>query len=177
MRKKTKSIGFIRWCCVFLFAILIVSTMGPKAYAQEQKLWSGNINVFVGTKLLDADDWEPVEDQFTLGVGLDFRPPNWPVSLALDWSYSWDEGEESVIVFDPWLGPLTFNVDLEGKTMEIDPGIRYIYEKLPYVRPFIGAGLAVIWAEARAMFMRNGYTWTEAALKLKANIPEEEWIK
>ena len=33
------------------------------------------------------------------------------------------------------------------------------------------------WAEARAVFMRKGYTWREAELKLKANIPEREWIK
>ena len=33
------------------------------------------------------------------------------------------------------------------------------------------------WAEARTMFMRKGYTWREAELKLKANIPEREWIK
>lgn len=33
------------------------------------------------------------------------------------------------------------------------------------------------WAEARAVFIRKGYTWKEAELKLKANIPEREWIK
>lgn len=33
------------------------------------------------------------------------------------------------------------------------------------------------WAEARAVFMRKGLTWKEPELKLKANIPEREWIK
>jgi hypothetical protein len=32
------------------------------------------------------------------------------------------------------------------------------------------------WAEARAIFMRKGYTWWEAEMKLKAHIPERDWI-
>jgi hypothetical protein len=35
----------------------------------------------------------------------------------------------------------------------------------------------VDWAEARTMFMSKGYTWWEAEMKLKARIPETEWIR
>jgi hypothetical protein len=33
------------------------------------------------------------------------------------------------------------------------------------------------WAEARAVFIRKGYTWWEAEMKLKAHIPEKDWIR
>jgi len=169
MRRETRSIGFVKWWCVLLLALLLivapraraidyvydkdgvmlVNVEGP-AWEEKEEMagaWTGNVNLFIGAKLLDGDYWRPVEDQFTLGVGLDFRPPNCPISLVLDWSYSWAEESESVVIYDPWLGVWMIDVDIEGRTMEIDPGIRYIYEGLPYIRPFIGAGLALVWAE------------------------------
>ena len=147
MRKETRSIGFVGWWSVFLSVILAVTVMGSGVYAQEQKPWTGNVNVFIGGKFLDEDDWEPVEEQFEFGLQIDFRPVDWPINLAADISHSRDEGSEYVLIYDPWFGYIGMDVDLEATTTEVNLGIRYIYEELPYVRPFIGGGPALIWVD------------------------------
>jgi hypothetical protein len=43
-----------------------------------------NINAVLGGKLLDRDDWDPVEDQGSLGVQVDVRPGDWPVAIAIN---------------------------------------------------------------------------------------------
>ena len=150
MRKHWGSIGFVKWWSVCLGVILAFSVIGPKAYAQEEKAWTGNINVFIGGKFLDEDDWEPTDDHFELGAQLDFRPVDWPVNIAVDFSHSWGEDSEYVTFYDPWIGWIGVDVDLEASTTEVNLGIRYIYEELPYVRPFIGGGPALVWANAEA---------------------------
>lgn len=139
MQKQSVRIGFGKWWCVLVCVILTASMMGSRVYAQEEGAWTGNVNLFIGQKWLDKRDWEPLEEQFELGVQFDIRPVKWPVNLVLDLSYSWDDGS----VYDPWLGSL----GLESKTIEINPGVRWVYEKLAYIRPFIGAGPAFVFAD------------------------------
>lgn len=109
--------------------------------AQDQ--WTGNMNLFLGQKNLDKDDWEPVEEQGEFGIELDFRKKDWPVSIAIDILSS--SADDSVTVFDPLFGFVT--VDVEGKTSEFNVGVRKIWEEHPTVRPFIGGGLSFIRAE------------------------------
>ena len=59
-----------------------------EAHANE---WSGNINFFLGQKLLDNDDWGDLDQQDTFGVLVDFKPNHWPVSIALDFLGSYAE--------------------------------------------------------------------------------------
>ena len=132
-------IGFGKWWCALLCLILMASMMGSRGYAQEERAWTGNINLFIGQKWLDEDDWKPLDKQFELGIQYDFRPVQWPVNLTVDVSYSWDHGN----VYDPWLG----SIDVEARTLEINPGVRKIWEQHSYIRPFIGAGPALIWVD------------------------------
>lgn len=97
--------------------------------------WGGNVNFFLGQKTLDEDDWSPVDKQGEFGVLVDFKQENWPVSIALDFLGSADEGT-------------ALGLNVEGITSEIDIGLRKIWETAgSTVRPYIGGGIAFIRAE------------------------------
>jgi len=53
--------------------------------------WTGNINVFMGGKQLEEDDWEPLDEQDEYGIMLDFKQESWPISIAIDFLSSSDK--------------------------------------------------------------------------------------
>ena len=57
--------------------------------------WTGNVNFFLGQKTLDEDDWAPLDKQGEFGVLVDFKQQNWPVSIAIDFLGSADDGTDS----------------------------------------------------------------------------------
>jgi hypothetical protein len=95
---------------------------------------TGNVNAFLGMKVLDEDDWEPVEEHVEIGILFDARPINWPISIAGGLLYS--EGEETEM-----------DIKLEGNTLEFDVGVKKIFENASIVRPFLAGGAAFIQAE------------------------------
>ncbi|MFB0532662.1 MAG: hypothetical protein ACETVU_03235 [Desulfatiglandales bacterium] len=105
--------------------------------------WTGNLNVFLGAKLLDEHEWEPVEEQDEFGIKLDLKQQGWPVSIVIDYLSS--SGDETALMFDPLSGTVEF--DIEGETSELNLGVRKIWDQFPHIRPFIGAGLSSISAE------------------------------
>lgn len=105
--------------------------------------WSGNVNLFLGAKFLDDDDWEPVDEHMEGGIFVDFKPNSWPLSIAVGLLHSEDDEDIGVAV----LGTGTFSTNLESQTTEVNLGVRKIWEDLAYVRPFIGGGIAIINAE------------------------------
>jgi len=88
-----------------------------------------------------ASYWEPADRHGEWGILLDFRPKNWPVNIALDFLKS--DGDDT----DSW--PFFHSTEIEGKTTEINIGIRKIIENRPAIRPYIGGGLAYINGEYR----------------------------
>ena len=99
------------------------------AHANE---WSGNINLFLGGKSLDSDDWGDLDEQATLGVLVDFKPNHWPVSIALDFLGSSDEVNQ-------------LDTKLEASAFEFDVGVRKIWVVSGRsLRPYIGGGFAFI---------------------------------
>jgi hypothetical protein len=111
----------------------------------NDSIWTGNINVLLGSKSLDEDDLQPIEDHGAFGVFLDFRKKSWPVSIAID---SLGSGATEDV------GPNK----IEGTTREFDIGVRKIWEPAGMnIRPFIGGGLAFISAE---QISRNGFNAT-----------------
>ncbi|HNY64486.1 MAG TPA: hypothetical protein PKM41_03550 [Deltaproteobacteria bacterium] len=96
--------------------------------------WTGNLNLTLGGKYLDDDDWDPVENQGELGISLDFRERHWPVNLYL--ALLGSAAEDTVR-----------GIDVEGSTSELRFGVRKIFDADRVVRPFIGGGLAFISAE------------------------------
>ena len=97
--------------------------------------WSGNINLFLGQKFLDSEDWAPINEQDEVGILLDFKKKHWPVSIALDFLTSADEVTESGIYF-------------EGKTAELNAGVRKVWNLSgSSMRPYIGGGYSLVWAD------------------------------
>jgi len=94
------------------------------------------INLFYGQKELDKNDWEPVETQQAIGFELTFEDEG-PVAVAIDFFRTEDDARINGYKF-------------EGKTEEIDVGVRYLFRKQEKVQPYVGGGLAHIDAEISA---------------------------
>jgi hypothetical protein len=91
--------------------------------------WSGNVDLFLGAKLLDEDDWEPVEEHGQFGILADFGKVDWPVNVAIGFLSS--TTSENTL-----LG------EFEASTSEVNLGIKKTFGNV--VRPYIGGGLAFI---------------------------------
>jgi opacity protein-like surface antigen len=115
----------------------MISAIGSKAYASQQTAWTGNVNLFLGAKALDEDDWEPVDEQDEWGIEVDFKQKSWPVSIAIDFLYGSDDGT-------------LWGTEFESETSELNLGVRKIWDQFPHVRPFIGGGISFIRGEFSA---------------------------
>lgn len=113
---------------------------------KDTKTWTGNVNLFLGEKFLDKDDWEPMDKQIEAGILMDVKHRSVPFSIAFDVLYSKDK--EDIGSLDLGIGP--FYTDVESRIMEFDVGVRKIWECPKNIRPFIGLGLANIYGEVRA---------------------------
>lgn len=98
---------------------------------------TGNVNLFLGAKELDEDDWAPVESQGEVAVEFDFRERSWPVNMVVGLRNAQEEGE-------------ALGLDFKSMTSEVSLGVRKIWESPQPIRPYIGAGLALIHAEIEA---------------------------
>lgn len=97
----------------------------------------GNVNMLLGMKYLEDDDWEPVEDQLLLGVMFDITPPGSPIAFAVDLLATGDD-DDYYDGYDYY--------ETTGSTTEIDLGIRW-YTPPAVIRGYIGGGLALVNAE------------------------------
>ncbi len=122
---------------VVLFIALFLAMPVTSAYAQNSSAWTGNVNIFAGYKNLDEDDWDPLDKQTELGIGVDFKQDGWPVSATVGYLRSSDDDSE-------------MGIDIEGKTSELYLGVRKIWDTSPQLRPFVGGGLALVSAEMEA---------------------------
>ena len=113
------------------FVLAIFSMSASVVHAQS---CTGNINFFLGAKSMEKDDWAPIEDQGEIGVLIDFKQDTWPVSIAIDLLHSSDRATLEGFRFD-------------GRTTELNLGVRKIWDHFPMIRPYIGGGLALINAE------------------------------
>lgn len=102
--------------------------------------FTGNINAFWGFKGLNEDDWYPLDEQDELGISMDFKQTNWPVSIAIGYLSSSDEQRVSA-------------TDFKAETTEVSFGVVKIWDKFRYIRPYSGLGLAIIKAKL------EGSTW------------------
>lgn len=116
-----------------LLLVLLGALNVSLAHANDEDAVTGNINVFLGTKALDEDDWFPTENQREGGIDFDSRLYSMPVNLVLTLRWSEDDG------VDPSFGSET----LTGRTAEYGAGVRKIFDTLPIVRPYLGGGLAL----------------------------------
>jgi opacity protein-like surface antigen len=110
-----------------------------KRYRRTSDDWSGNLFLFAGQKILDEDDWEPIDEQLAFGVMADLGIPGWPVNLALDVFYSFNDDEVG-------------GVDVSGDTLEFNLGVRKYFaltgDKEEGLSIFVGGGLCLAFASA-----------------------------
>ena len=132
---------------MFCFLLLAIP-MTPQA-AQ----WTGNINGFIGAKMLDDNDWKPLDEHGEIGVLFDFAPTkDFPVNIAIDLLAS---GTNETYV-DPFFGGV---VDADAYTSELAFGFRkYLMPHKAMIKPYIGAGVAIISAEIEAFRFSNSTT-------------------
>ena len=116
------------------------------AIFSQQANASGNLNVLLGFKAMESNDWDPVNAQAEGGLMLDFKAEDWPVSIALDFLGSY-AGETGTFIV-PGQGLVTGNWD--GTTAEFNGGIRKYWSEASTMRPYIGGGLAFISAALEA---------------------------
>lgn len=144
-----------------LILVMLFSIFGASLAFAGQDSWTGNINVFLGTKSLDEDDWAPAEKQREVGIKLDFKQQSWPVSIALDYLHSRSD-KESTLVYVPNLYPGPIPATAEGETSELNFGVRKIWDSYSNVRPFIEGGFSFVHAEFKATYPNQGISASDS---------------
>ncbi len=139
--RKMVLFGFVM-CFLLLCPHLAHSETGSNPNDWTPDYWSGSVNIFLGIKALDEEDWEPVEIHDQIGIVADVKPRSWPVSLAVDFlASSDDQGAISLA------GIGTVSLEAEAKTRELDLGVRKAWDDTRSVHPYFGGGIGVFWAE------------------------------
>lgn len=113
---------------------------------KDANAWTGNVNLFLGEKFLDKDDWEPMDKRREAGILMDVKHRSLPFSIAFDVLYAQDKDDISSL--DLGIGP--FYTEVESRIIEFDVGVRKIWECPKNIRPFVGIGLANIVGEVEA---------------------------
>lgn len=119
-----KKVG-IYWV-IILFFIVCFSVTTVQA-------WTGNLNILLGSKTLDEDYWAPAEEQETVGIQFNFKKDQWPVHLAIEYNQGSGNG---IFYHHIWLQ----EVKVESDVMEVDIGVKKIWDTSPMMRPFLGLG-------------------------------------
>jgi opacity protein-like surface antigen len=128
-----------------LILVCIICLYGAADYAQGYDPlgdWTGNLNFMLGAKVLEEDDWDPVDRQSELGILIDFKQLDWPVSIAIDLLTSIDRRS----FFDPFWG---FTVNVEGSTFETNLGVRTYIHPREGMNIYFGGGVALVSAKIR----------------------------
>jgi len=120
--------------------LFIILAMSPAAHAQSKSM--GNINVLLGQRNLEENDWKPVHEQALLGVEADFKGKNWPVSLLLGFSGS-KEDDNAILIN----GFNVSNAKLEGSTREFFVGARKYFFPGDGLMPYLNGGISFIKAK------------------------------
>lgn len=125
---------FTRLNAISLSVLLMLGT----THAQGDE-WTGNISGIIGQKDLEEKDWPEHDEHGAIGMLLDVKKKDWPISIAIDLFGTGDEDKSS-------------NPRYEGYTAEANIGLRKIFQ-LPIqncrLRPYIGGGIALINAEEK----------------------------
>jgi hypothetical protein len=94
-----------------------------------------HVTVLFGERMLDEDDWDPVEDQLAVGLEFDASDPNSGHGYEVGLTYSQDDDD---------VGP----TDVEGSIFDVYAGYRYTFPlESKEVHPYLSAGLALVRAD------------------------------
>jgi len=118
-------------------ALLALALTAPFASAYAADDASGNLNFIAGQKWLDKGDWEPIEQQRSFGISVNYEPEGWWCGATFDVlnGYSSDTNATGRLTSDTW---------------EFDVGPKKVF-KIPNVpiRAYVGGGYAYISATVK----------------------------
>lgn len=106
---------------------------GPRGHEHDDSTVV-NVNVYVGQRMVDEDDWEPVDDQMVIGVEVDKFDPSESFGWEAAIFYASDDGTN-------------FGGNVDASTTEFAFGLRKTLFTSTRLRPYVGVGLAAIRAE------------------------------
>lgn len=121
-----------------IIGITVIAVSGFLSVAVASS-WTGNVNLSLGMKFLDEDDWSPLEEQAEGGLSFDIGKTAWPVHILVESLYSKDDDVEIIS-----------GIDYEATTTELILGVKKIWMPSRSIRPFIGGGLCLASAEMEA---------------------------
>ena len=122
--------------------------------------WTGNLNLGVGLKLMDKNQWGATRQQKEFRAAFDFRQRRWPINIAVDFLYSMSE--ESAY----YLGDGT-SLNYQQNSSELNAGVRKIFDgKLYSMRPFMGGGFGYITTQIESIDFQEGTlgAWAEGGI-------------
>jgi opacity protein-like surface antigen len=111
------------------------------AVSASGQTWTGNANLLLAGKRLDADQWQPTDREGELGLQTDFQRTNWPVAVAADLLAARSDASIAQNGF----------TEQRSRTSELDLGARKYWRPGPHVSPYLGGGLALVTGELEMM--------------------------
>jgi len=105
----------------------------------------GNLNLFLGAKTLDENDWL-ANAHGELGLMFDIGGEDWPVALAVDLLGS--SGDFDGLVYSYWDRGIYYYEE-EVRTRELNLGVRKYWELHGNMHPYFGGGLALVELKAK----------------------------
>ncbi|RMF16846.1 MAG: hypothetical protein D6758_07255 [Gammaproteobacteria bacterium] len=132
-------------------AAAVAATLLLSLTAAQAGDWSGNVSGMLGQKSLDDKDWPDADKQSSIGMLLDFKRTDWPVSIAIDLMGTGDENKHGA------------DKD-EAYTAEMNIGLRKIFTvDGTSLRPYVGGGFASIYAESKSSTGGTTTTYDDTA--------------
>jgi hypothetical protein len=122
-------------------ACLLASCLALPA-AAASACSEGSVNLLLGGKALNREDWTPFEDQGEVGLMLTFGGRGWPVLAAVDLVGSRDE--ETVVT------EAGATRTIAGSTGEVNVGVRKEWGRRS-VHPYFGGGLTYVRAKIESV--------------------------
>jgi hypothetical protein len=111
----------------------------------------GYVNFMIGQKVLDSDDWDPIDKQASIGVEGVFGPAKWPVQL--DAYVSRTSGDKAATING-------VQGNLEAETYEFGLGLNKTFGE-SRVRPYVNAG--VVHAKVDVTVSQSGTSGSDGA--------------
>lgn len=116
----------------FLLVLLLPASAGAHALAAV------NVNAVVGGRIMDEEEWEPVDNPPALGVNADFGLFGWPVNIALGLHASTAEDR---------LSAGGSRVDVTETVVDVSAGVIRSWTVAGNIHPYVGGGVAFVQAE------------------------------
>ncbi len=135
-----------------LLVVLAILGSFSTTFAASVDDEKGHVNIFIGQKALDNDEWEPMDSHTEVGIDGDMQLGSLPFNLSYGILASSDEATGSLFG-----APVT----LKGKTTELRLGARkYMDTQTEAFDWFVGGGLS----NTTATVSINGLSATDSAL-------------